>query len=515
MAKSIITLHGAEAREKLITGANFLADVVKLTLGSHGRNAAMEKGARITNDGVSIAKEIQLDDPIEDLGLRMIREACVRTVEEVGDGTTTAITLAQAILVEAQKFLPSSDKSVIQVGKKSPPEIKNQIISESKEIVEKLKAMAIPVTSREQLIEVTMVSVEDQNLADLIGGTQWELGQYGVIQAEESNDRIDSVIRVPGIRTDNGYAATSMINNQEKQTLELRDVPILVTSHSITDIASIIHIIQPIVDRKQYDIVILARAFTQEAINQILKNWRPGEGMQPIRIYPINAPYFDSSEVMKDIAASMGATFIDSEGMKLEDVQLSDIGSVDYLEAGRWTTEFRGKDTTETQALVTKRVEELKKQSAGSQSEFEKKNIQARIAQLSNGFAVIKVGGSSQSDKKYKKDKIDDAVNATRAALEEGVVRGGGLALKEISEALPDTFILKNAILAPYKQILANGCPSIPENIYDPVKVTRVALERAAAVAAPLATAEIAIAERRKTRLEKLFTDKQVAETEE
>jgi chaperonin GroEL len=469
---------GTEARNELMVGANFLADAVKRTLGPFGQNFFLEKGDRVTNDGVSIAQEIELKDEIQQRGVYALRKASIKTNDEAGDGTTSAIVLAQAILKDAVRNLGDDQKGI--AGKKTPSEVIKQIETERLEIEEKLNKMAKPIKTVEQLVESARVSVENDELAKLIGETQWELGKDGIIIAEETAEETSSIEKIHGIRIDNGFGTSHIINNQEKQLLEVKDARVIMTNHTLGNLKPVENVINQLLKTGTTNIIIVARAFTNEAIAICLENIKQGN----LKIFPINAPYTNQSEIMKDMAATLGGTFYDAESSSLEDMQLSDVGFASKLIARRYDAIFTGKNNTD------KRIEELKEQLKGSQSDFEKKQLQERIAQMTNGFAIIKVGANSETERKYKFDKVTDGVNAVRYALKEGVVDGAGLAFKQISEALPDTYLLKRPLLSIYEQIMFSAPKEfiIADWVKDPVFVLKTILKHACSVAGTLAT---------------------------
>lgn len=496
-----IVKTGSEAREALINGADLLADAVKLTLGPSGHNAVLgPKGgqlSRITNDGVTIAREMEAEDEIENLGLKTMLEVCSQTNELAGDGTTTSVVLAQAILKSLSALFGSG---TVVGSKKSISEVRAQVKAEFDEVITKLKEAAIPVSSKEELVKVAKIAVEDDALAELIGSTQWELGKNGTILPEISNDREDSIERVNGIRVDNGYGSSLAINNQEKQTLEVQDFYVILTNHTIQSLDPLVGsdahpgILVQLVKAGKKDVLIVARAFTEKAIRECQGNAKMGNNF-----IPINAPYTNQNEVMKDLAAALGGTYINSETSKLEDMQLSDVGFTKSLVAGRWDSVFTCEKSDEGDARVNARVAELEQQLAGSPSVFEQKMISDRIAQLKNGFAIMKVTGTTLTERSYKKDKVDDCVNAVKAALQEGTIAGAGVALRDIGKDMPTDSLLGEAIQAPYNQIQENsGGLVITDDVRDPVKVTRIALEKAVSVATNLATAGVAIADKRK-----------------
>jgi len=487
---------GTKARDSLIKGADFLADAVKSTLGIFGANCIMEKGNRITNDGVTIASEIWLPDEIQNRGVVVLREAAKKTNTEVGDGTTSAIVLSQAILKEAIKYLPGGRAIV---GVKTPIELIRQIEKEKEEVIEKLNTMATPITSESQLIASAKVAVEDEVLGDLIGKAQWELGQDGVLIAEATNDRVSSFERVSGIRIDNGFGTSIAINNQEKQSLEVDDVLVIMTNHTLHNLKPLENIMNSLVKSGVRKVAIVARAFGEEAIKVCMENMKNG-----FNIFPINAPYEDQNEVMKDMASVLGGRYINYEDADLESLQRSDLGLAERIVAKRYTAVFTGKSNEESNKRVKDRVVELNKMYKTEPSDFIKRNIKRRIAQLESGFGIIKVGATSEVERSYKLDKAEDAVNAVRVALQEGTVKGAGLAFKDISDSLPDTYILKRPLLSIYEQIMSTAPEGfvIQDDVRDPVKVLRVALNNACSVAGTFATATIAIAsERPKPRL--------------
>lgn len=491
--KKVVT--GTLARDRVIKGANFLADAVKSTLGPYGMNAAIEKGDRITNDGVTIAREISLQDEIEDRGVAILREAAIKTNDEAGDGTTTAITLAQAILKEAIKQLP---QDITVQGKKTPIEVIKTIEKEKLEILKKLEAMSQPIETEDDLVASARVSVEDEELASLIGHAQWKLGKDGVILAEECMEFNSSVQYIKGIKIDNGLGTSIIMNNQEKQSFEGNDFRIILTNHIVQGLFPIKPVMDQLGKAGVKGLIIVARAFSQEAIKHCLLNIEAG-----FTIIPLNAPFEDQSEIMKDLTASLGGRYINTEDSNLEDIQMSDVGYVKKIIARRYDAVFTAEEDEKSMERIEKRVAELKEKLKGEVSAFEKKNIERRISQLTNGFALLRIGATSGVQRKYLKDKADDAVNAVKAAFQEGVVPGAGLAFKEIADTLPDTYLLKRPLYSIYEQIRSTSGAEfeVPSWVRDPVKVLRVALEKACSVAGTLATINIAIAvEREKPR---------------
>lgn len=471
---------GIAGRDKLIAGVNYLVDAVKLTYGPYGQNFAIEKGNRITNDGITIARELvgTQDDPFMERGLRIGLEAISKSNDEVGDGSTTCAIFLQSVLKESSKYLK---KDGLISGKKSPTSLVRQIEEERLIVNEKMVSRATPITSEQELVDVATASVEDEELGRIIGEAQWKLGPEGVLLAEEVTADSCSVEYVKGIYVDNGFGTSMIINNAEKEALELTDVRVLLTNHTISSLDVLMPVLEGIAKLGKKDVVIVARAFTEEAIRQCIKNMENG-----FSIYPLNAPYTDQAEIMKDLVAVLGGRFISTENDTLDSIQLSDVGFATRVFAKRSTTVFTGEGKG-----VEERVATLEQKRDGSGSDFEKKNIATRIAQLRDGFARIRIGGKTITERQYRKDKADDAVNSVRAALQEGVIRGGGVELKEIAEELPDDSILRPVLLAPHQQIMANAGENfdVPSWVKDSVKVNRVALEKACSVAGTLVTA--------------------------
>lgn len=483
MSKKVIKI-GTEARMELIKGADFLADAVKSTLGPFGLNFFLEKGNRVTNDGATVAREIEVEDEIQQRGVVGLREATLKTNDEVGDATTTATLLAQAILKEASKYLPD-EKSII--GKKTPSELLRMIDSEYKYVEALLKEMATPITTEEELIKSAIVSVEDENLGRIIGSAQWELGPDGILIAEETLDPECSVEMVQGIRIDNGLGSSISINNQEKGALEVSDVKIILTSHTIQTLEPLHEIMSTLHKNGARSLVIVARAFTTEAIMECMAHVQKG-----YPIYPINAPYTDMNEVMKDLAAVLGGRFINVEESPLDSIQLSDVGYAKKVLGKRYSSILAGhNDDPSIKQRVEERVGELQEALKGTLSVFERRNLEARVAQLTTGIGIVKVGASSDMARKRLQDKAEDCVNAVRHAYKTGTVPGAGLAYKAASDELDEGSILKRPLYAVYEQIMSTAPEGfvIEDWVRDPLKVVVVALEKACSVAGNFATA--------------------------
>lgn len=490
-------LIGVKAREELVKGADFLANAVISTLGPFGQNVFIDKGNSITNDGVRVAREILITrdmvmqdgepgNEINNRGAVALREAASKTNDIAGDGTTTSILFAQAIYSACSRLLGKENV----IGAKKPSEIIKQVEAERIEITDKLRAMATTIETADQLIASARVSVEDEDLARLIGQAQWDLGPNGYLLVEETAERDSSVEAVKGIRIDNGFGTSQIINNFEKQTLEVEDAAIVLTTQTIKGLAEwtpVMKVMEAAAKQGITQLVVVARAWTDETVNYCLQNIQKGS----VKIYPISAPYTNMTERMKDLAAVTGAHFYDSENSTLDDIMASGMGRVQKVVARRMEAIITGKDDSSTNDRVAVRVSELTKELDGEVSEFAKKQLQERIAQLTNGFAIVKVGSPSDMERKRLFDKCEDAVNAVRAALQEGTVPGAGLAFKEIAETLPDTYLLKRPLMALNEQIMSTAPQGfqIEDWVRDPMKVLRVALEQACVAASTFATA--------------------------
>lgn len=503
-----IIKSGVEARELLSNGARGLAEAVGSTLGPFGQNWFLDKKNSITNDGVTIAREYQLQDEIENRGVTAIREAAIKTNDEVGDGTTTSIVLAQAIYEECSKLLPQEG---VVGSKRTPSDLIGQIEKERKEVTEKLVSMSTPIETEEQLINSAIVSVEDENLGRIIGSAQWNLGKDGIIIPEKSSERESVVTPIKGILIDNGFTTSQVINNIEKQTLVLENTKILLTSSTIkteNDWKEIVKIAEAVHNTGGQQLTVMARAWTDDAIRAAGNNINKGG----FKIWPINAPYEDMQEKFKDIVAVTGGSFYDAESSSLKEVLVSGIGFAKKLEVARFNTVLTGSDDEETQKRIDKRTEELREKVKGSESDFEKKLLLKRIAQLQNGFANLKIGSPSEMERNRLYDKCEDAVNAVRAAFQEGVVKGGGLAFKEISDELPSDYLLKKPLLTIYNQIKNSAPPGweVEDWVKDPVKVLRIALENACNAASSFATAGGCITTEFPKSLDELLTKSQL-----
>lgn len=486
-----ISITGLEARNKVIKGADYLANTVKSTLGPYGMNVLLEKGNRATNDGYTISAELAgtLEDEFERRGALALHEVSSKTNDEVGDATSTSEALAQAIMAEAVRLLPN-DKTL--VAKNKPSEIVKKISESRDRVIESLKGSKKLVETEEELIASARVSVEDEELATLIGGTQWSIGPDGFILVEEVLDPSCSIEIIKGIRIDSGFGAPIMLNNEKDQSLELADVNVLLTNYTIgqEELKGInASVLGPLIADKKNNLVIIARAFTPEAIQLCAESGKNG-----FAIFPINAPYTYQSEIMRDLEAVTGAKYYDTEESRLEDVTIGDIGFATKIMARRFDAIITGiKDDTNLliNDSIDKRVKQLEDRLTGTAlSDFERRMVQTRIAQFKGGFALLRVGAETVFERQYKKDKADDAVNSVRLALKEGTVKGGGLAFKEISESLADDDILKRPLSCIYNQIMSSAPEGfeIEDWVRDPYLTLVSALTNACSVAGAFAS---------------------------
>lgn len=490
---------GKEALRRVIKGANFACDAIKMTYGPHGRNfASGVHGGPLTisNDGVSLARELvgMGGDEIEELGIRAVSEGCIKTNDLAGDGTTGAAILMQAILGELDRQLHLTD-DVVHSGDKTAAQLIEQVNKECRDVVDRLSAIKQDVESKDDLVAVARVSGEYPELAELIGEAQWKVGKYGTVLVEENNAATDSVEYIHGIRIDNGYTSSRIINHPEKQSLELSDVKVILTSHYFAGtVEPIMHIIKKIANDGGGNVLLMARGFDDAVIGWCVKQIQESS----LKVFPVNAPYVDQNEVMEDLAAVIGGRYINTGERNLETMLANDVGMASKItfkrSEGIVSGYVRGINM-HVDDRIDQRCEKIDKELLGDISPFERRHLESRLAQLRAGAAKVKVGAETEQERKHKKDKADDAVNAVKAAFTEGVVAGAGMGLMKIADSLPDSYLIKEALRAPYKQIkaLAPKDFEIAPWVRDPLKVVRVGLEKACSIASSLATTEVAI----------------------
>jgi len=530
MAKDI--KYDEEARQAVKVGIDKVADAVKITIGPKGRNAILDKGygaPTITNDGVTIAKEIELENKFENIGAELIKEVASKTNDIAGDGTTTSTVLTQAIIREGLKYVAMG---VNPVG------IRHGIEAAGKEVVKELKANAKKIESKEEIAQVARISAEDPEVGNVIAEVMEKVGKDGVITVEESQTFGLSSDVVEGMQFDKGYISPYMITDTEKMKAEFEDPYILITDKKISSLNEILPVLEKITQTGKKDIVIIAEEVEGEALATLVINKLRGT----FNALAIKAPGFGDrrKEMLDDIAAITGGKVITEDlGIKLENATIDMLGSARKIIATKDnTTIVDGKGDKQD---IEKRISQIRKEIEASDSDFDREKFQERLAKLSGGVAVLKVGAATESELTYKKHKVEDALAATKAAVEEGIVAGGGTALvkagvvvkskdiKTPSYDMADEFdagfkVLLRALEEPLRQIVQNAGKEegavianlirnktelknngynaitnkpvddmIKEGIIDPVKVTRSALENAISVSAMLLTTEVAV----------------------
>ncbi|EHL17046.1 chaperonin [Peptoanaerobacter stomatis] len=525
MAKEI--KFSEEARKSLERGVNKLADTVKVTLGPKGRNVILQKsfGAPlITNDGVTIAKEIELEDAYENMGSELVKEVATKTNDIAGDGTTTATVLAQAIVREGLK----------NVAAGSNPILLRKGINKAVDIaVETLKKNSKTVENKESIAQVAAISAGDEQIGQLIADAMEKVGKDGVITVEESKSMGTNLNVVEGMQFDRGYVSAYMATDVEKMEAVLQDPYILITDRKISSIQDILPILEQIVQQGR-KLVIIAEDVEGEALSTLVVNKLRGT----FDVVAVKAPGFGDrrKEMLQDIAILTGGQVISDElGFDIKETSLEQLGKAATVKVTKENTTIV--DGAGAQDKIVERVEQIKRQIEDTTSEFDKEKLQERLAKLSGGVAVIEVGAATETELKEKKLRMEDALNATRAAVEEGIVAGGGTALieamkavekeveKETAEEKTGMQIVAKALQEPLKQIATNAglegavivenvkksstnegfdalnekyVDMIAAGIIDPTKVTRSALQNAASIAAILLTTESAVVEIKK-----------------
>ena len=524
MAK--IICYGEEARKALEKGVNQLADTVKITMGPKGRNVVLDKkfGAPlITNDGVTIAKEIELEDPFENMGAQLVKEVATKTNDVAGDGTTTATVLAQAIIHEGLKNLAAGANPMV---------MKKGISKATTAAIEAMKANSQKVNGSDDIARVGAVSSGDEAIGTLIAEAMEKVGHDGVITIEESKTAETYSEVVEGMQFDRGYITPYMVTDTEKMEANLDDALILITDKKISNIQELLPVLEQVVQSGK-KLLIIAEDVEGEALSTLIVNRLRGT----LNVVCVKAPGFGDrrKEMLQDIAILTGGTVISSDvGLELKEAQLSQLGQARQVKVTKEnTTIVNGAGKKEE---IAARVAQIRAGIDKATSDYDKEKLQERLAKLAGGVAVIKVGAATEVEMKEKKLRIEDALNATRAAVEEGIVAGGGTAYlnaipaveKLLAESEGDektgVQIVARALTAPVKQIAANAgidgsvvlekiresgkigygfdayketyCDMIPAGIVDPTKVTRSALENAASIASTLLTTESLVADK-------------------
>jgi chaperonin GroEL len=513
-----------EAREKMLRGVNILANAVKVTLGPKGRNVVIEKsfGApRITKDGVSVAKEIELEDKFENLGAQLLRSVASKTNDVAGDGTTTATVLGQAIVVEGVKAVAAGF---------NPMDLKRGIDLAVAEVVSSLQASAKKITSSSEVAQVGTISANgESSIGDMIAEAMQKVGNEGVITVEEAKTAETELDVVEGMQFDRGYLSPYFVTNAEKMTAVLEDPIILLHEKKLGNLQAILPILEAVV-QSQRPLLIIAEDIEGEALATLVVNRLRGG----LKVAAVKAPGFGDRRkaMLEDIAILTGGQVISEDlGIKLENVTLDMLGTAKRVEITKETTTIV--DGAGSAEDIQGRVGQIKAQIEETTSDYDREKLQERLAKLAGGVAVIRVGGSTEVEVKERKDRVDDALNATRAAVEEGIVPGGGVALLRASAAIKakginadqdaGIAIVRRALQAPVRtiannagaegsvvvdKILENSAPSFGYNaatgeygdlvalgVIDPVKVVRHALQDAASVASLLITTEAIIVE--------------------
>jgi chaperonin GroEL len=517
---------GADAREKLLRGVDILADAVQVTLGPKGRNVVIDKsfGApRTTKDGVTVAKEVELGDKFENMGAQMVREVASKTNDAAGDGTTTATVLARAIVREGAKSVAAG---------MNPMDLKRGIEKAVDAVVADLKKRSKKVKSNEEIGQVGTISANgDKEVGDMIAQAMSKVGNEGVITVEEAKSLATELDVVEGMQFDRGYISPYFITNAEKMTAELEDVAILIHEKKLTSLQPMLPILESVVQSGR-PLLIIAEEVEGEALATLVVNKLRGG----LKVAAVKAPGFGDRRkaMLEDIAIVTGGQVISEDiGIKLENVKLNMLGSAKKVRIDKENTTLV--DGAGKKNDIQARVGQIKAQIEETTSDYDKEKLQERLAKLAGGVAVIRVGGATEVEVKERKDRVDDALNATKAAVEEGIVPGGGTALLYASKSLASltgdnedqtqgVAIVRRAIQSPIRQIVENAGQEasivvgklleqksatygydaqgekyvdfIDAGIVDPTKVVRVALQNAASIAGLLITTEAMIAER-------------------
>ena len=523
MAKQI--LFDEKARESMKKGMDKLAAAVKMTLGPRGRAAVLEKGygaPQVTFDGVTVAKEIELEDKYENLGAEFLKQAADKTNDKVGDGTTTAVVLAHAMIEEGDRLIKSKGFNVIRLS---------EALKEfSKPVEEELKKQSQPITD-ERIAEVATLSSKDEEIGKLIAGVIKKVGKEGVVTIEDSNTIENSHEIVEGMQFDRGYISSYMVTNADKMESDLEDPLILVTDKKISSVGEIVPLLEKIVKSGKKELVIIADEVEGEALATLVLNKLRGI----FTVLAVKAPGFGDrkKEMLQDICVVTGAQLISEDvGKKLENTEISELGQAHRVVADKdKTTIIDGKGEKKE---IEKRVSQIKNQLQKTESEFDKEKLQERLGKLSGGVAVIKVGAPTESAQKGLKQRVEGAVAATKAAMEEGIVPGGGMALFNLREMSVDEkqeydkdvinaamSILRKALISPVEAIIENSGASVHEvmkeleekkdpwvgfnalknkisnlkedGVIDPLKVTRTAFTNAVSVASNYLTIGAAV----------------------
>jgi len=522
MAKEIV--YSDVARNELLAGVEKLADAVRVTMGPKGRNVLLQRsfGApHITKDGVSVAKEIELKHPVENMGAQLVKEVASKTADEAGDGTTTATVLAHAIFKEGLKYITAGA---------NPIAVKRGMDKAAAAIIEELKKMSKPVENKEQIAQVATISANnDKKIGELIAEAMDKVGKDGVITVEEGKSLEDELEVVEGMQFDRGYLSPYFVTDTEKMVAEYNDAYILLYDKKISNMKDLLPLLEQMVQAGNKPLLIIAEDVEGEALATLVVNKLRGV----LNVVAVKAPGFGDRRkaMLQDIAILTGGQVISEElGRTLESATLQDLGQAGRIVVDKENTTIV--DGKGDKAAIEARIKQIKKEIEETTSDYDREKLQERLAKLSGGVAVIKVGAATETEMKEKKDRVDDALSATKAAVEEGIVIGGGAAIlkaakkAEIESVDPDEQIgidiIKRAVKAPIKQIASNAgyepgvvalnVEEADENIgfnaatgeyvdmfeagiIDPTKVERIALQNATSVSGLLLTTEAAVTE--------------------
>jgi chaperonin GroEL len=515
-----------DARTSIKTGVDKLANAVKVTLGPKGRNVILQKSygsPHITKDGVSVAKEIELEDPIENIGAQLVREVASKTADQAGDGTTTATVLTQAIFNDGLKMVTAGA---------NPMDLRKGIDKAVEAVVDELKKMSKKISTSKEIEQIATISANnDSQIGSMIASAMDVVGKDGIITVEAAKGTETSVKTVEGMQFDRGYLSPFFVTNQEKMDADLESPYILLYEKKISSLKEILPVLEQTAQTGK-PLLIIAEDIEGEALASLVVNKMRGT----LKVAAVKAPAFGDrrKEMLNDIAILTGGSVISEElGMKLEDTTLDMLGSAEKVTIDKDTTTIiNGGGTTEA---IKARIDVIKAQIDKSTSDYDKEKLQERLSKLAGGVAILYIGASTETEMKEKKDRVDDALHATRAAVAEGIVPGGGVALLKAADVLVNTAfhinlenadqqlganIIQSAIQSPFKTIISNagGSPDVIINkvkelggnfgynarideyvdmietgIIDPTKVTRLALENAASIAGLLLTTECVV----------------------
>ena len=509
-----------DARKALEVGVDTLADAVKITLGPKGRNVVLDRGfgaPMITNDGVTIAKEIELKDPIENLGAQIVKEVATKSNDVAGDGTTTATVLAQALIKEGLKMVASGANPVF---------IRRGMELASKKVIEELTKRAKKVESNEEIAQVGAISAGDVEIGQLIAQAMEKVGESGVITVEEARSLDTTLEVVEGMQFDNGYLSPYMVSDSERMVVEMDNPFILITDKKIANMKELLPILEKTVELGR-PMLIIAEDVEGEALATLVVNKLRGT----LNIAAVKAPAFGDRRkaMLQDIAILTGGEVISEEkGIKLETADINFLGQAKKVRITKDNTVIV--DGLGEKDAIQARIGQIKNSIAETTSDYDREKLQERLAKLSGGVAVIKVGAATETEMKERKLRIEDALNATKAAVEEGIVPGGGTILIQIAKAIEDfklegeeglgVEIVKKALSAPLRQIVINAgidagvviekvknsengigfdaakeeyVDMVKAGIIDPAKVTRSAIQNAISVSSVLLTTEVAV----------------------